>query len=125
MSTPRPYERDSFYPPALFTYQMKINLCIYTKLLQLFLPYGIYVLSWNGTHLRFTHAPFKKPLLHVSNLLGQPAHNPHKCSFEYLTKRARHAIARREKSFSCSPLACLEQRVKNCNERSHNACCTR
>ena len=52
MSVPGPYERDSFHPPALFTYQMKINFCIYAKLFQLSLPYGIYVLSWND--LRFT-----------------------------------------------------------------------
>ena len=79
MSAPRPYERDSFHPPALFTYQMKINLCIYAKLLQLFLPYGIYVLSWNGKHLRFTYAIFQKPLFHDSNLFRQLGHNPHKC----------------------------------------------
>ena len=76
MSAPGPYERDSFHPPALFTYQMKINFCIYAKLFQLSLPYGIYVLSWND--LRFTYALFQKPLLYVSNLLGQLGHNPRK-----------------------------------------------
>ena len=97
MSAPRPYERNSFHPLALFTKEMKINLCVYAKLFQLFLLYGIYVLSWNGKHLRFTYALFQKPLFYISNLLGQLGHNPRKCSLEFLTKRARHG--RGEKSF--------------------------
>ena len=31
---------------------------MYTKLFQLFLPYGIYIVSWNIIHLSFTDALF-------------------------------------------------------------------
>ena len=101
MSAPRPYERDSFHPPALFTYQMKIHLCIYAKLFQLFLPYGIYVLSWNGQRLRFTRALFQKPFFHVSNLFRQLDHNPNN---KFLTQRARHA---RERNISLFLSSCV------------------
>ena len=40
MLAPRPYETSPFHPPALFTPNTKINLCIYTNLFQLFLPCG-------------------------------------------------------------------------------------
>ena len=59
MSAPRPYETYPFHPPALFTPYKKINFYIYTKLLQLFLPYGVYALSWNIVHLSFTNALFQ------------------------------------------------------------------
>ena len=43
MSAPRPYETYPFHPPALFTPYFKIDFCIYTKLFQLFIPCGIYI----------------------------------------------------------------------------------
>ena len=45
MSAPRPYEPYPFHPSALFTPYTMINFYIYTILVQLLLPYGIYIVS--------------------------------------------------------------------------------
>ena len=66
MSAPRPYETYPFHPPALFTSYTTINLYIYTKLYQLFLPCGIYIVSWKTVHLSFTHVLFQEHLFQGS-----------------------------------------------------------
>ena len=48
-----------FINQALFTSYTVINLCIYCKVFQLFLQYGICVVFWYTVHLSLTHAPFK------------------------------------------------------------------
>ena len=58
MSAPKPYETYPFHLPALFTLYHQINFLIYTKLFQIFLPCGIYIVSWNFVHLLFAHALF-------------------------------------------------------------------
>ena len=63
MSAPGPYETSPFHPLALFAQYTMINFYIYTKLFQLFLPCGIYSVSWNIVRLFFTHARFQKPLI--------------------------------------------------------------
>ena len=67
MSAPRPCETYPFHPPALFTSYTKINLHIYTKLFQLFLPCGICFVPWNIEHLSCTHAPFQNHLFRGSS----------------------------------------------------------
>ena len=59
MSAPRPFETYPFHPPALFTLYSDLNFYIYAKFLQLFPPYGIYIVSWYGVYSSFTHALFQ------------------------------------------------------------------
>ena len=66
MSAPRPDETYPFHPPALFTPCSKINFCIYTNLFQLFLPCGIYIVSWNIGHLSFAHTLFQNHFFQAS-----------------------------------------------------------
>ena len=49
----------SFIHKAPFTSYNKINFWIYTKLFQLFLLCGIYIVAWNIVHLLFTLALFQ------------------------------------------------------------------
>ena len=45
-----------FIHPAPFTFYPNIILYIYTKVFQLFLPYGIYIVFQYSLHLSYTHA---------------------------------------------------------------------
>ena len=56
MSAPRPYKTYPLHPPALFTSYIPISFSIYTRLFQVFVPCGIYIVNWKIVHLSFTHA---------------------------------------------------------------------
>ena len=66
MSAPRPFETYPFHPPSSVRTYTKINFYIYTKPCQLFLPCGIYIVSWNIAYGWFTHAPFENHLFQGS-----------------------------------------------------------
>ena len=56
------HETDPFHPPALFTFHTKPIFQIHTRLLQLFVPCGIYIVSCKIVHLSLTHAFFQDQL---------------------------------------------------------------
>ena len=62
MSAPRPYETNPFHPPSSVHVLIiaPISIYIYTKVLHLFLPYGIYNVFWYGVYFSFPHALLQK-----------------------------------------------------------------